>query len=269
MAIQALYTAATGMESMQFRLDTIANNLANVNTTGFKRDRANFEDTFYLNPKLPGAEDADGNRTPTGIHLGLGSRVEGTQIDFRQGAFDTTNKQLDLAIEGRGFFQVKDPVSQQVLYTRSGNFSKNSDGTMVLSSAGVGRPIEPPIQFPPDAVNITITPQGLVEYTDQNNQTQQLGQIELAQFINPEGMLKLGENLYASTDASGQPVTAPPGTVADGIGVVRQGALEQSNIEPVRELIDLITTQRSFEMNSQAVQAADQMLQLVSNMRRF
>jgi len=126
--------------------------LANVNTTVSSATGANFEDTFYLNPKLPGAEDADGQRTPTGIHLGLGSRIEGTQIDFRQGSFDTTNKDLDLAIEGRGFFQVKDPVSQQILYTRSGNFSTNSEGSMVLASAGIGRLIEPPVTFPPDTV---------------------------------------------------------------------------------------------------------------------
>jgi flagellar basal-body rod protein FlgG len=269
MAIQTLYTAATGMESMQFRLDTIANNLANVNTTGFKRDRANFEDAFYLHPKLPGAEDADGKRTPTGIHLGLGSRPTSTQSDFRQGTLDTTNKDLDLAIEGPGFFQVKDPITQQNLYTRSGNFSLNADGDIVLSSAGIGRLLEPPIQIPPDAVKIQITPQGLVSYLAPGSpDLQPVGQIELAQFINPEGMLKLGENLFAQTDASGQPTTGQPGS-QDGLGQVRQGALEQSNVEPVRELIDLITTQRAFEMNSQAVQAADQMLQVVSNLRRF
>ncbi len=269
MAIQTLYTAATGMESMQFRLDTIANNLANVNTTGFKRDRANFEDTFYINPKLPGAEDADGNRTPTGIHLGLGSRPESTQADFRQGTLDTTNKDLDLAIEGPGFFQVKDPVSQQILYTRAGNFSLNANGDIVMASAGIGRLLEPPIQVPPQAVKVQISPQGIVSYLEPGSpDLQQIGQIELATFINPEGMLKLGENLYAQTDASGQPLRGTPGS-QDGLGQVRQGALEQSNVEPVRELIDLITTQRAFEMNSQAVQAADQMLQVVANLRRF
>jgi flagellar basal-body rod protein FlgG len=269
MAIQSLYTAASGMESMQFRLDTIANNLANVNTTGFKRDRANFEDTFYLNPKLPGALDADGNPTPVGIHLGLGSRPTSTQIDFRQGTFDTTNKDLDLAIEGRGFFQVKDPVTQQTLYTRAGRFSLNAEGTVVMASAGIGRPLEPPIQVPTEAVKVEISPQGIVSYlTQANPNLQSVGTIELAQFVNPEGMLKLGENLYAQTDASGQATTGQPGS-QDGLGQVRQGALEQSNVEPVRELIDLITTQRAFEMNSQAVQAADQMLQVVSNLRKF
>jgi flagellar basal-body rod protein FlgG len=257
------------MESMQFRLDTIANNLANVNTTGFKRDRANFEDTFYLNPKLPGALDADGNPTPTGIHLGLGSRPTSTQADFRQGTFDTTNKDLDLAIEGRGFFQVKDPITQQILYTRAGRFSLNADGTIVMASASVGRPLEPQIDIPPEAVKVEVSPQGIVSYQTQDNPNlQQVGNIELAQFVNPEGLLKLGENLYAETDASGQPAVGQPGG-PEGIGLVRSGALEQSNVEPVRELVDLITTQRAFEMNSQAVQAADQMLQVVSNLRRF
>jgi len=268
MAIQTLYTAATGMESMQTRLDTIANNLANVNTTAFKRDRANFEDTFYLHHKLPGAEDADGQRTPTGIHVGLGSRVTSTQSDFRQGTIDTTNKDLDLAIEGAGFFQVRDPLTQQILYTRAGNFSLNADGQIVLSSAGIGRLIEPAIQVPPETVKIEVSPQGIVGYLTQDNPNlQQAGNIELAQFANPEGLLKLGENLYAPTDASGQAIVGQPG--AAGLGQVRKGALEQSNVEPVRELIDLITTQRAFEMNSQAVQAADQMLQLVANLRRF
>jgi flagellar basal-body rod protein FlgG len=269
MAIQTLYTAATGMESMQFRLDTIANNLANVNTTGFKRDRANFEDTFYVHHKLPGAEDADGNRTPTGIHVGLGSRPTSTQSDFRQGTFDTTNKDLDLAIEGRGFFQVRDPITQQILYTRAGTFSVNADGAIVMASAGIGRPLEPPIQVPPEAVKVEVSPQGIVSYLTQDNPNlQQANNIELAQFINPEGLLKIGENLYAQSDASGEPTTGQPGGT-EGLGQVRKGALEQSNVEPVRELIDLITTQRAFEMNSQAVQAADQMLQVVSNLRRF
>jgi flagellar basal-body rod protein FlgG len=269
MAIQTLYTAATGMESMQFRLDTIANNLANVNTTAFKRDRANFEDTFYLHPKLPGAEDADGNRTPTGIHVGLGSRPTSTQSDFRQGALDTTNKDLDLAIEGRGFFQVRDPVTQQTLYTRAGSFSVNADGQVVMASAGIGRLIEPPIQVPPETIKVEVSPQGIVSILTQNDPNlQPVGNIELAQFVNQEGMLKLGENLYAQTDASGDPISGQPGG-PEGLGQVRQGRLEQSNVEPVRELIDLITTQRAFEMNSQAVQAADQMLQLVANMRRF
>ncbi len=269
MAIQTLYTAATGMESMQFRLDTIANNLANVNTTGFKRDRANFEDMFYVNHKLPGAEDADGQRTPTGIHVGLGSRPTSTQSDFRQGTFDTTTKDLDLAIEGPGFFQVRDPISQQILYTRAGNFSLNAEGSIVMASAGIGRLLEPQIQIPQEAVKIQISPQGIVTYVTQNSpDQQQAGNIELANFINPEGMLKLGENLYSQTDASGQPITGAPGS-QEGLGQVRQGALEQSNVEPVRELIDLITTQRAFEMNSQVVQAADQMLQVVSNLRRF
>ncbi len=269
MAIQTLYTAATGMESLQTRLDIIANNLANVNTTAFKRDRANFEDTFYLNHKLPGAEDADGNLTPTGIHVGLGSRVTSVQSDFRQGTFDTTNNDLDIAIEGKGFFQLKDPGTGEIVYTRAGNFSTNSNGDIVLSSAGTGRLLEPAVKVPPDTIKIEISPQGLVSVLTSGNPgvLTQAGQIDLAIFPNPQGLLKRGENLYSVTEASGAAVISTPGI--DGLGKLRNGALEQSNVQPVRELIDLITTQRAFEMNSQAVQAADQMLQLVANLRRF
>ncbi len=141
------------MIAQQMNVDNIANNLANVNTTAFKRDRANFEDTFYLNHKLPGAEDADGNLTPTGIHVGLGSRVTSVQSDFRQGTFDTTNNDLDIAIEGNGFFQLREPGTGEIVYTRAGNFSINNNGDIVLSSAGTGRPMEP-AQPPKPAMNV-------------------------------------------------------------------------------------------------------------------
>mgnify|MGYP001033813030 CR=1 FL=1 len=268
MAMQTLYTAATGMEAMQLKLDTIANNLANVSTTAFKRDRANFEDLFYINYTLPGAEDADGNLTPTGVAVGLGTRVSSTQTEFRQGSFDTTNKELDWAIEGKGFFQVLDPGTGEILYTRAGTFDLNNNGQIVMASAGIGRLLEPPVVIPQDATHIEVSPQGVISVKQPGNpQLQPLGTLQLAQFVNPDGLVKLGENLYAESAASGPPQLGNPGQ--DGLGLVRQGMLEQSNVEPVRELIDLITTQRSFELNSQAVQAGDQLLQLVANLRRF
>lgn len=268
MAIQSLYSAATGMDAMQTKLDVIANNLANVNTTAFKTDRANFEDLFYRNEVLPGMLDPNGGITPTGIHIGLGVRVQSVQTEFQQGSFIQTDRPLDLAIEGRGFFMVNDPISQQIVYTRAGNFSIDANGQMVVGSATMGRVLEPTISIPNDATGISIGADGQVFAQQAGNQNLvQLGQIQLADFINPEGLLKLGENLYSETDASGPANITNPGL--DGVGVIRQNALEASNVEPVRELIDLITTQRSFELNSQVIQASDQMLQLVANLRRF
>ncbi len=267
MSVQTLYTAATGMKSLETKLDVIANNLANVNTLGFKKDRANFEDLLYRHHSLPGAQDANSNRTPTGISVGLGSRVQSIQTDFRQGAFQPTGNQYDLAIEGNGFFQVNDASTGEILYTRAGNFDVNEQGQLVLASAQTGRLLDPAITIPNDATGVVIQADGQVLVRQTGSSTlNQVGQIQTAMFINPDGLLKLSENLFAATEASG---TATPGTPgADGLGVIRQNALEASNVEPVQELIDLITTQRSFELNSQAVQAGDQILQLVTNLRR-
>ena len=254
------------MTSLQQKLDVIANNLANTETTAFKGGRANFEDLFYRNFKFPGAQDSASQYTPTGISIGTGSRVESVQCNFQQGSTQTTTNPLDLSIQGQGFFQVMDPTGQ-ILYTRAGNFSKNANGNIVVGSATTGRLLEPPIVIPNDATAISISAQGVVAVQQPNNtQLQQIGQIQLANFINPEGLLKLGENLYSDTDASGKPTVGNPGL--EGRGTLDQGTLEASNIEPVSELISLITTQRSFELNSQAVKAGDEMLQTVSNLKR-
>jgi len=268
MPVQTLYTAATGMQAMETKLDVIANNLANVNTTAFKRARTNFEDLFYRQIKLPGAQDAQGNFTPTGVAVGLGTRVQSTQTDFGQGAFATTNNPLDIAIEGKGFFIVQDASTGQNMYTRAGNFSVNANGQLVIGSAQTGRVVQPQVSFPQDAMNVVISPEGIVSFSQAGStQLQQAGQLQLATFFNPEGLLKQGENLFLDTDSSGQANQVNPGQT--GAGLLRQGTLEMSNVEPVRELIDLITTQRSFELNSQAVQAGDQVLQLIANLRRF
>lgn len=267
MSIQTLYTAATGMEAMETKLNVISNNLANINTTGFKKGRANFEDLFYRHEMLPGAVDAQGNLTATGTSIGLGSKVSSVQTNFQQGEFNVTGGPLDWAIEGEGFFQVTDSDGT-IVYTRAGNFSQNAQGQLVMGSASTGRLLEPSIQIPQDATEIVVSPDGIVSVRQPGQSAlSQVGQLQLATFVNPEGLLKLGENLYAETEASGAATVGNPGV--QGVGRVRQGTLEISNVEPVEELIDLITTQRAFELNSQAVQAGDQMLQLVANLRRF
>jgi flagellar basal-body rod protein FlgG len=266
MSVQTLYTAATGMQALETKLDVIANNMANINTTAFKRDRANFEDLFYRQIRLPGALNTDGTRTPTGIEVGLGVRVGGTQSDFEQGAFQTTENPLDIAIEGKGFFQVQGPNSQ-ILYSRAGNFGINADNELVIGSATTGYRVEPSINIPQEATGIVISPDGNVQYsTNDTPDLQSAGFIQIATFVNPDGLIKLGDNLYSQTEASGQPQQGNPGD--PGFGQLRQGFLEASNVEPVNELIDLITTQRAFELNSQVVQAGDQIMQIVANIRR-
>jgi len=253
---------------LETKLDVIANNLANINTVAFKRDRANFEDLFYRHQQLPGAIDASGNPTAVGISVGLGSRVSSTQTDFGQGAFQTSNNELDIAIEGKGLSPVSDLISGETLYTRAGNFSINATGQLVTGSAATGRPVEPAISIPPDATSIQITAGGdvLVKQPGSTTSTS-VGTMQIATFVNPDGLENLGENLYRETDASGTATVQTPGNT--GAGVLRQKALESSNVEPVQELIDLITTQRAFELNSQVVQAGDQIMQLIANLRRF
>lgn len=267
MSVQSLYTAATGMDAMQTKLDVISNNLANINTTAFKKDRANFEDLLYRNQVMPGMLDATGNATPTGTQIGMGTRVQSTTKDFRQGAMQQTGRELDIAIEGPGFLQVIDPITQGTLFTRSGNLDINANGDLVIGSAQTGRVIEPNINIPQEALAIEIGSTGQISIRTANQtELTQIGQLQMASFLNPDGLLKVGENLYQQTDASSQAVPGQPGT--NGLGVIRQKNLEASNVEPVTELIDLITTQRGFELNSQAVQAGDQLLQQINNLRR-
>ncbi len=267
MSVQTLYTAATGMEALETKLDVIANNMANINTTGFKKDRANFEDLFYRQIRLPGATDADGNLTSTGIDVGLGTRVSSTQTNHGQGAFETTNNPLDFAIEGRGFFKLTDPAGGS-LFSRAGNFGINANGQLVLGSAHTGWVLDPAVNIPDTAVDVVVTDDGVVQYRTSDSPTlNNAGQLTLTTFINPDGLLKIGDNLYKQTDASGTPTDGNPGQ--NGVGAIRQGSLEASNVEPVQELIDLITTQRAFELNSQVVQAGDQVMQIAANLRRF
>ena len=255
------------MQAMESKLDVVANNLANINTTAFKKGRANFEDLFYRHYQLPSA--TGGNlQTATGTSVGLGTRISSIQTDFKQGAFQLTGNTFDVAIEGPGFFQVQD-VDGNFLYTRSGNFAVNANGDLVLGSATAGRVVQPTINIPEGATNLSIQYDGRVLVTEPGQTApSQLGQLQIASFINPEGLLKHGENLFRETDASGTNQLGNPGD--NGLGLLRQSALEASNVEPVQELIDLITTHhhRTLDFNSQAVQAGDQVMSLIANLRR-
>jgi flagellar basal-body rod protein FlgG len=269
MGIQALYTAATGMKAMDFKLDVTANNLANIETTAFKRSRVNFEDILYQTIEEPGVRNGLDQPLPLGQQVGLGVQVSNTQLNFEQGSFDQTLQPFDIAIEGDGLFQVQAFIDGQetTVYTRAGNFTKNANGELVLANS-FGARLEPQITIPQDAVDVQISPQGLVAVRSQGAlEFQDIGQIQLARFINPSGLKQLGKNLFGQTDASGPPLIANP--TQDGTGSLLQANLELSNVDPVRELVELIRTQRSFELNSQSIQSADQTLQTVNNLRRF
>jgi len=268
MAITALHAAATGMKAQDTKLDVLSNNLANVNTVGFKRSRLNFEDLLYQIKREPGVFNADDEPIPHGIQVGVGVGIAGTQLNFTQGSVDRTEQELDMLIEGEGFFQVKtvQDGNQVTAYTRNGNFTRNSLGNLVLGNSE-GSVLEPPISVPSDTIRISIANDGEVSVLQQGSETLSVvGQIQLARFVNPEGLKQIGQNLFQETDASGSAVQGNP--QQDGLGSIQQGSLEMSNVDPVRELIQLILTQRAFELNSQSIQAADQTLQVVANLRR-
>ncbi len=268
MAITALHSAATGLSALSTELDVLANNLANVNNAGFKRSRVNFEDLLYQEKAQPGVLNANGDQRPMGTFVGLGTRVSGTQIEFTQGSPIPTGQQLDLAIDGIGFFQVNvGDLGGGIAYTRAGNFTVNADGEIVLGNSD-GRRLEPPIQIDPEYVSIDVTSDGTiyVKLAD-DTEPQEVGRLELAAFVNPAGLEQIGGNLYLETAASGPPIVGEPGE--GQFGRILHKFLEGSNVDPVKELVSLIKTQRSFEMNSQSIQAADEALQVISNLRRF
>jgi flagellar basal-body rod protein FlgG len=258
--IRALYSAASGMNAQQLNVDTIANNLANANTVGFKQRRTQFQDLIYQNMLQPGAAAGAQTIVPTGLQLGLGTRPVSNEIIFTQGAFQETDNPLDVVIQGKGFFQVRMPTGD-LTYTRAGNFHLDQNGVMVTAD---GNPIEPQITIPAQAQGITIASDGTVSYT-QPGQTaaQTAGQIQLALFPNPAGLNSLGNNLYSVTDASGQPTVANPGG-PEGLGSLLQGYQEGSNVSVVEEFINLIVSQRAYEANSKVVKAADEMYQQVN-----
>lgn len=269
MAIIALHSASTGLSALSTALDVIANNLANANTDGFKSSRANFQDLLYAEKAQPGTENANGDQRPTGLFVGLGTKISGTQTNFSQGPAQNTNMPLDLMIEGEGFFQVQveDSLGEGIAYTRAGNFVRNAEGEIVLAT-DQGRRLLPNIQIPADATGISISSDGIVSVTVAGEtEPQQLETIQLATFINPAGLRPVGENLFIPSAASGEPIVGDP--LEDGRGGIRQGFLEGSNVDPVVELVNLIKTQRAFELNSQSVQAADEALQTIGRLRRF
>lgn len=257
--IRAMHTAATGMEAQQERIDVISNNLANVNTTGFKKQRADFQDLMYQTTRAPGATSAQGNFVPTGVQVGTGVRTASTHRSFSTGDFAQTGNQLDLAIQGDGFFQVTLPGGQ-LGYMRSGTLELDSQGQVVTPD---GYPLDPAISIPQGSTNVTIGTDGTVSATDTNNVTSEVGQIQLVNFINPGGLQAMGRNFFAATTASGDAVPGTPGQ--EGLGSIQQGMLEMSNVKVVEEMIDLIASQRAYDINSKVIQASDEMLQTTTN----
>jgi flagellar basal-body rod protein FlgG len=256
----ALWAAKTGLDAQQTKLAVTSNNLANVSTAGFKKGRAVFEDLMYQNIRQVGGSTSQDTQAPTGVHLGTGVRVVATEKIYTQGGFTQTDNALDVAIEGRGFFQIQLPDGTTA-YTRDGNFQLNAQGQMVTSSGYV---LQPGISIPDGAQSITISRDGVVSArVAGQGTTVQIGQLQLTDFINPSGLEPLGENLVVETAASGPAQTGTAGQ--NGLGTVLQGSFESSNVNVVEELVNMIETQRAYEMNSKAISTADQMLEYVNN----
>lgn len=261
--MRALFTSTSGMRSQQFKIDVTSNNLANVNTTGFKADRAEFHDLLYQQLRTPGGTSATGTAWPTGLEAGLGSTPIATAKIFTQGNFILTEQPLDLTIAGDGFFQIQMPDGT-ISYTRDGSFKRDANGDVVTND---GYYLEPPINIPENTVELVITQDGIVsaKIPDQVDAVE-LGQITLIRFVNPQGLQPLGDNRFSETDASGAPIEDIPGE--NGIGTVRQGYLENSNVSVVDELVSLIIGQRAYEANSKGVVTSDEMLQTAVNLKR-
>jgi flagellar basal-body rod protein FlgG len=268
MAITGLNAAATGLRALSTDIDVVANNLANAETTGFKRSRVNFEDLMYQVIKEPGTTDAAGDISPAGIFVGLGTKVSNTEIDLTQGSLESTGQPWDVGIQGNGFFRVKvlSTLGDGTAYTRNGNFYVNAKGELVLGM-GDGYSLIPPITVPPGSTDVTISQDGIIDVVKPGSNTKtQVGQLKLSQFVNPQGLLLLGGSLYQETESSGAPVDSFPGQ--NGSGQLLQSYLESSNVDPVKELVTLMKVQQSFELNSQSIQTADQALQTIANLRR-
>ncbi len=257
--LASLWISKTGLSAQDKALATVSNNLANVSTTGFKRDRVVFQDLLYQTDRQPGAQSSQSTELPSGTQVGTGVRTVATQKVHTEGNLQVTDQPLDLAVNGRGFFQLTLPDGTEA-YTRDGQFQLSSDGDIVNS---VGIALEPSITVPADATQITIGSDGVVSATIAGQVApSQIGTIQLVNFINPAGLEAIGGNLLRETQASGTPSSGTPGL--DGLGSVEQGVLENSNVSVVEELVNLITTQRAYEMNTKVISAADQMLQFVS-----
>jgi len=261
--LRSLFISASGMEAQRLNLDVIANNLANANTVGFKKSRADFQDLMYQNLRTPGATSAEGLQIPSGIMIGLGVRPIAVQKIFTQGDFVQTGNSLDMVIEGDGFFQISLPDGT-IAYTRAGAFKLDSEGRIVNSD---GYLLEPGITVPANTLNITIGSDGKVTVLQAGSSTPvEIGQIEIAKFANPAGLMPIGKNLFLQTDSSGEAITGIPGS--EGMGTIAQGFLELSNVNIVEEMVNMIISQRAYEINSKAIQASDEMLQTINNLKR-
>lgn len=256
----ALWISKTGLDAQQRDISVISNNLANSSTVGFKKSRAVFEDLLYQNINQPGGQSAQDTELPNGLMVGAGTKVVATQKAHTQGNVQTTDNSLDVMIDGKGFFQILMPDGT-ISYTRNGQFSLNEEGEMVTS--GNGYTLEPAIQIPDDAMSVSISQEGEVTVTQPGNAANvAVGQINLVNFINPAGLEPMGQNLYSETAVSGAPLESVPGV--DGMGNTIQGALETSNVNVTEELVNLIESQRGYEMNSKVISSVDQMLSFVT-----
>ncbi|WP_373497763.1 flagellar basal-body rod protein FlgG [Desulfococcus sp.] len=261
--LRALYSSAAGMRAQQLNLDVIANNLANVNTTGFKKSRAEFQDLLYETSRMPGVTSSSGNQVPTGIQVGYGSRPVSTQKLFTQGNYKNTDNKLDLAIEGDGFFQIIQP-NGEVAYSRAGSFKVDSEGRVVTPD---GFLLDPEVTIPQDTMTVSIETDGTISVVQPGEtEASEIGKIELAKFVNPAGLMSIGRNLYLQTEASGDAVVGEPGE--EGFGTISQGFLEMANVNVVDEMVNMIAAQRAYEINSKAIQTSDDMLQTMNNLKR-
>lgn len=258
--IRSLWTAASGMAAQDLNMDVIANNLANVNTAGFKKSRADFEDLLYQNMKAPGAETSSGGEIPTGIQIGMGTRPASVQKIFTQGNYTQTGNKLDLAIEGNGFFKVLS--NGEEVYMRSGDFKLDSEGYLVTPD---GDRLQPEFSVPSNAASVTIGSGGKIDAIEADGSTVAAsGQINLYTFTNPSGLLSLGGNKFLPTAASGDPIEGNPGV--DGMGTIAQGYLEMSNVDVVQEMVNMIASQRAYEVSSKSIKSADEMMQMADNL---
>ena len=255
----ALWVSKTGLSAQDTSLKTISNNLANVNTNGFKRDRAVFQDLLYQIEKQPGGQSSQNSQLPSGLQLGTGVRIAGTQKVFTEGNLQVSEQPLDIALDGRGFFQILLPDGT-ISYTRDGQFQLDSEGNIVNAN---GYALEPAITIPEGALSVTISTDGIVSVSEAGNAAPtQVGNITTVDFVNATGLEAIGNNLFRETAASGAPQAGTPGL--DGLGTLEQGMVETSNVEIVEEMVNMITTQRAYEMNAKVVTTADQMLQYVT-----
>jgi flagellar basal-body rod protein FlgG len=260
--LRSLWTAASGMAAQKMNMDVIANNLANVNTSGFKKSRADFEDLLYQNLKSPGADTSSGGQIPTGIQVGMGTRPVSVQKIFTQGDYTQTGNQFDIAIEGDGFFKILS--NGEEMYMRSGAFKLDSEGYMVTSQ---GDRLQPEISIPTTTVSFTIDPGGSMVGLEADGETETVNsQLTIYKFTNPAGLLSIGGNRFRPTASSGDPVEGNPGI--DGLGTIAQGFLEMSNVDVVEEMVNMIAVQRAYEISSKSIRAADEMMQMANNIKR-